>query len=154
MHSIPSIPPNLNPLTGPVLGVARVRWAADAVIVPLDTLHVLHAVHGDVHVVSFRRDEAGHAALEPIKHYFSSAFLEHTADWHRLVIDLSGVQALDSSCLGPLVQKFRLTQKASGRLVLCGVTSPALEEIFALTRFDKVFPITRECSEAIPLAAT
>jgi anti-anti-sigma factor len=70
------------------------------------------------------------------------------------VVDLSGVQALDSSCLGPLVQKFRLAQKGGGRVVLSGVTSPALEEIFALTRFDKVFPITHECSEAITLAAT
>lgn len=119
----------------------------------IDPLYVLHEETSGVHVVSFLRDAEGVAPLEPVKHYFATGFLDHTSGWHRLVVDLSGVATLDSACLGPLVQKFRQTQKSAGRLVLTGVTSPALEEIFALTRFDKVFPITHDRAEAIAIAA-
>jgi anti-anti-sigma factor len=121
--------------------------------VATEPLYVQHDEINGVHVVSFVRDADGVAPLEPVKHYFATGFLEHTSGWHRLVIDLTGVATLDSACLGPLVQKFRQTQKAAGRLVLTGVTSPALEEIFALTRFDKVFPITHERAEAIAIAS-
>lgn len=118
-----------------------------------DPSHVLVEPMGDVHVLSFQRDELGRVPLDPVRRYFASAFLDHTAGWSRLVIDLAGVTTLDSSCLGPLVQKLRQVQEARGRLVLAGVTSPALEEIFALTRFDKVFPIVPGRDEAVALAA-
>jgi anti-anti-sigma regulatory factor len=42
-----------------------------------------------------------------------------------------------------------LAQQAGGRLALTGIDSPALEEIFALTRFDKVFPIYKTRAEAL-----
>ena len=121
---------------------------------PLDTLHVQHEGRDGVHVVFFLCDAEGVVPLESVKHYFATQFLLHTTDWTRLVVDLAGVATLDSSCLGPLVQKFRQCQKGGGRLVLTGVTSPALEEIFALTRFDKVFPITHDREEAVVVART
>jgi anti-anti-sigma factor len=102
-----------------------------------------------VHVLSFRRNDAGQVDLDQVRHYFATAFLDGTAGHLRLVIDLTGVPTLDSSCLGPLVQKLRLTQQAGGRLALTGIESPALEEIFALTRFDKVFPIYKSRAEAL-----
>lgn len=117
----------------------------------LDTFHVLTSQCDGVTVVHFLLNEQGQAALDPVRHYFAAAFLDHTAAWSRLVIDLTGVTTLDSSCLGPLVQKLRLVQQAGGRLALTGVHSPALEEILALTRFDKVFPITRTRDEAVAL---
>lgn len=117
-----------------------------------DPSHVLVHQEGGVRVLSFQLDEQGRAPLDPVRRYFASAFLDHTAGWHHLVIDLTGVATLDSSCLGPLVQKLRQVQEAQGRLVLAGVASPALEEIFALTRFDKVFPIVATRAEALALA--
>lgn len=117
----------------------------------LDTAHVLTSQCDGATVVHFRLDEHGRAAIDPVRHYFAAAFLEHTAPWSRLVIDLSGVATLDSSCLGPLVQKLRQVQQAGGRMALTGVQSAALEEILALTRFDKVFPITRTRDEAVAL---
>jgi anti-sigma B factor antagonist len=80
--------------------------------------------------------------------------LDHTHGWNRLVLDLSGVPALDSAALGPLVQKLREVQEANGRLVLTGVEAPALREIFALTRFDRVFPIVPDRAAAIAQAAS
>jgi anti-anti-sigma factor len=104
--------------------------------------------HG-VHVLSFRRDELGNANLDQVRHYFAQRFLDETGPYTHLVIDLAGVATLDSACLGPLVQRLRQTQEQSGRLALCGVDSPALEEIFSLTRFDKVFPFYKTRSEAV-----
>jgi anti-anti-sigma factor len=108
--------------------------------------------HG-VHILAFRRDELGIADLDQVRHYFAHDFLTHTAGYARLVIDLAGVATLDSACLGPLVHRLRHAQQISGRLALSGVDSPALEEIFALTRFDKVFQIHKTRAEAVAAIA-
>jgi anti-anti-sigma factor len=103
-----------------------------------------------VHIVAFHHDANGNAASDIVDRYFSTVFLTKTAGIRRLVIDLSGVTSLTSASLGPLVQKLREIQDIKGHLALTGVASPALKEIFALTRFDKVFPIypTREAAIA------
>ncbi len=111
------------------------------------------AKEGEVRILSFRRDERGQVAFDTVRTYFSSMMLEHTHDWTRVVLDLTGVPALDSAALGPLVQKLREVQEARGRLVLTGVEAPALREIFALTRFDRVFPILPTRATAIATAS-
>jgi anti-anti-sigma factor len=100
-------------------------------------------------VLSFPRDAEGMCNLDQVRAFFANDFLGHVAGIRRLVIDLSGVASLDSSCLGPLVQKMREIKDQGGRLVLVGVHAPALQEIFALTRFDKVFPIYKDVAEAL-----
>jgi anti-anti-sigma factor len=102
-----------------------------------------------VHTVSFHLDEQGLANVDLVRGYFATEFLKSTIGLKRLVIDLSGVATLDSASLGPLVQKLREIQDLKGQLALAGVESPALREIFALTRFDKVFSIYRSRGEAI-----
>jgi anti-sigma B factor antagonist len=109
---------------------------------------------GAVKVVSFVRNERGQVSFDTVRAYFSALMLDHTHGWNRLVLDLSGVPALDSAALGPLVQKLREVQEANGRLVLTGVEAPALREIFALTRFDRVFPIVPDRAAAIAQAAS
>lgn len=94
-----------------------------------------------VRVVAFNPADHGLANHDAVRAYFAQVFLDHVQGWHRLVLDLSGVAALDSAALGPLVQKLRDVQENRGRLVLTGVEAPALREIFALTRFDRVFSI-------------
>ena len=94
-----------------------------------------------VRVVSFPRTDRGLTNHDAVRAYFAQVFLDHVQGCHRLVLDLSGVSALDSAALGPLVQKLRDVQENRGRLVLTGVEAPALREIFALTRFDRVFSI-------------
>ena len=104
--------------------------------------------HG-VHTIAFHQDESGVANADVVQNYFASDFLKTTHGIKRLVIDLSGVGTLNSASLGPLVQKLREIQDLKGSLALAGVTSPALREIFALTRFDKVFPIYPLRAEAV-----
>jgi anti-anti-sigma factor len=102
-----------------------------------------------IRVLSFPRDGDGNCNLDQVRNFFANDFLGHVAQVRRLIIDLAGVSSLDSSCLGPLVQKMREIKETSGRLVLVGVDAPALQEIFALTRFDKVFPIYRTVDEGL-----
>lgn len=117
------------------------------------TEHVVVAEKGTVRVVSFLGTDTGLISFDHVRRYFASAMLQHTHGWNRLVIDLSGVPALDSAALGPLVQKLREVQEANGRLVLTGVEAPALKEIFALTRFDRVFNIQADLAAAVTAAA-
>ncbi len=106
-----------------------------------------------VSTVSFHQDEHGLANADQVRSYFANDFLRNTAGIRRLVIDLSGVASLDSASLGPLVQKLREIQDLKGNLALAGVHSPALREIFALTRFDKVFSIYGNRAEAVTAVA-
>jgi anti-anti-sigma factor len=115
----------------------------------MDLYHPIISEERGVHVLSFRLDAVGIADLDQVRFYFTTRFLDETALYRRLVIDLAGVANLDSSCLGPLLQRLKATQSADGRMALCGVDSPALEEIFALTRFDRVFPIFKTKAEAV-----
>lgn len=110
---------------------------------------VVHQEENGVHIVSFLHDQQGQANTDLVLSYFAGEFLPGTASYRRLVIDLTGVLSLNSASLGPLVQKLREMHDLDGHLALSGVTSPALKEIFALTRFDKVFPIYATRAEAI-----
>lgn len=102
-----------------------------------------------VHAIGFHRDDGGHASQEYVRRFFASEFLTATAEMDVLVVDLSGVVSLDSSALGPLVQKLRDVQERGGAMALAGVQAPALREIFALTRFDKVFRIYPTVEDAV-----
>jgi anti-anti-sigma factor len=110
---------------------------------------VLHLEVNGVHTLAFHLDQQGQANPELVRAYFASEFLNTTTGLRRLVIDLTGVVSLDSASLGPLVQKLREIQDLKGQLALAGVNSTALKEIFALTRFDKVFPIYATRDQAI-----
>ncbi|MFM2090879.1 MAG: hypothetical protein RLZZ127_1368 [Planctomycetota bacterium] len=81
--------------------------------------------------------------------WIATEFLAATSGVPRLVVDLDGIPALDSAALGPLIQRLREMQAHRGRMALCGVTAPALREVFSLTRFDQVFPIYPTRAEAV-----
>jgi len=117
--------------------------------VDIDPHQLVHQVVDGVHAIAFHRDENGHVNAEFVRRFFASELLRATADMNVLVVDLAGVASVDSSALGPLVQKLRDVQERQGRMALAGVQAPALREIFALTRFDKVFRIYNTRAEAI-----
>jgi len=65
----------------------------------------------------------------------------------RLVLDLGKVSFIDSTGLGALVGLLKRVGMR-GELVVCGV-QPAVEQMFRLTRMDRVFRIFRTADEAV-----
>lgn len=113
---------------------------------------ILHEQRPDgVHIIRFGPDlEAGSSQGQQIvRDFFGLEFLSCTMDSHCVIVDLSPIQTLDSSSLGPLVQRLRELQDRHGRLILCGLNAPALREIFALTRFDQIFEISASVESAL-----
>jgi anti-sigma B factor antagonist len=65
----------------------------------------------------------------------------------RLVVDLAGVDFIDSSGLGALVSILKALG-SQGSLAVCGAKGPVLA-LFKLTRMDKVFAIHADRAEAL-----
>ena len=73
---------------------------------------------------------------------------EQAAGRSHLIIDLSGVNFIDSTALAALVRGMKLTREAEGDLLLCALRQP-VRVIFELTRLDRVFPIFADVDEAV-----
>ena len=104
-------------------------------------------------VISFPAAGSDPAGNDAIREWIAEHFLDSTAHTGRLIVDLSGVNALDSSALGPLIQRLRDLQRRRGRMALAGVASPAMREVLSLTRFDQVFRIFPNRNEALAAVA-
>lgn len=69
----------------------------------------------------------------------------------RIILDLSGVQFIDSSGLGAIVASMK--QLGSGRnLDLAGLT-PMVDKVFRLTRMDTVFALYPTLQDAVEIQA-
>lgn len=66
---------------------------------------------------------------------------------HRLALDLSAVEFLDSSGLGAMVSILKALGQR-GTMVVFGVSGAVLA-LFQLTRMDKVFPIVNSREDAL-----
>ncbi|HIE9181005.1 TPA: STAS domain-containing protein [Klebsiella quasipneumoniae subsp. similipneumoniae] len=67
----------------------------------------------------------------------------------NLVMDLSHVDFIDSSCLGALVSILK-SVSGQGELVLCSVNG-TIQNLFKLTRMDRVFSIKETRQDALNL---
>ena len=81
----------------------------------------------------------------------SAEFLAHvdeltSAGVSRLIVDLSGVSFMDSSALGATVSALKKIG-SKGSLTLVGV-SGLVDDLFKLTRMDKVFNMVSTLEEA------
>lgn len=79
-----------------------------------------------------------------------SAWLNRNTDHApaQIVIDLSGVNFIDSSALATLVQGMKHCRERDGDLHLCTLQQP-VRIIFELTRLDKAFDMFSSEAEAI-----
>lgn len=66
----------------------------------------------------------------------------------RIVLDLSGVQYMDSSGVASLVKLLSSTRRQNIDLKLCGLL-PRVRSIFEITRLDTVFDICPTVKEAM-----
>ncbi len=115
----------------------------------MNATRVIHSEERGIHVVAFPLNDRGQANADLVRQFFAEDFLESTQDSSRLLLDLSGVLTLDSASLSPMVKRLRELQTSHGVMGLCGIQSAGLREIFALTRFDKIFPIFTTRADAI-----
>jgi len=76
-----------------------------------------------------------------------SAMDEALKEGSRLVLDLEGVTALDSTCLGVLVGTLRRLP-ADGEMRLCGL-SENVSRLLHMTRLDRALKVYPTCREAI-----
>jgi anti-sigma B factor antagonist len=67
----------------------------------------------------------------------------------RLVIDLEGVEFLDSTGLGVLVGALKRMRSKEGELVLV-CTNPRILKVFEITALTEVFTIVGSLDEAFP----
>jgi len=70
----------------------------------------------------------------------------------RIVLDLAGVEFVDSSGLGALIHMHK-SLESRGRLVLCNV-DPKVAQLFKVTRLQRVFAIAANGDEAVKLVKT
>jgi anti-sigma B factor antagonist len=67
----------------------------------------------------------------------------------RVVLDLTGVEFVDSSGLGALIHMHK-TLEPQGRLALCNV-DPKVAQLFKVTRLERVFTIAANADAAAAL---
>ncbi|TWT46071.1 Anti-sigma-B factor antagonist [Phycisphaerae bacterium RAS1] len=65
----------------------------------------------------------------------------------RLIVDLAGVKYIDSSGVGTIVELRRKTERAGGKLVLCGL-QPRVRDVFDITHLSRLFNIAVTQDEA------
>lgn len=83
---------------------------------------------------------------------FKEAMLTLVREGHkRIVLDLEGVDFMDSSGLGALVSVLKGLGSA-GTLGVCNLRG-GVQSLFKLTRMDKVFAISATLEEAVRKAA-
>jgi len=66
----------------------------------------------------------------------------------RIILDLEGIELLDSSGLGALVACLRRVKEKEGEIKLAGLR-PEVRSIFEITRVSRVFHICEDVSEAL-----
>ena len=65
----------------------------------------------------------------------------------RLIIDLEGVQYMDSSGVAVLVEAMQMQRKQNDKIILCSL-QPKVKGIFEIARLNTVFTIVANSSEA------
>lgn len=70
------------------------------------------------------------------------------AQTHALVLDLTGVDYIDSSGLATIIEYFRDASKHAGILCLVGM-NPTLKTTFEIVRLDKAIPSFGTLGEAV-----
>lgn len=66
----------------------------------------------------------------------------------RMVLDLSGVNFIDSACLGALIAVARRLREQGGDVKIAALNTE-VKSIFQITRLDRVFEIFEKKEEAV-----
>ncbi len=104
-----------------------------------------HRVEGEVCVISIE----GNIALDGVNE--AKSFLKphiENPDLKAIVINFEKVNFIDSSGIGLIVSIFKTIQEKSGQFAITNL-SPKNEEIFSITRLNKILSIYPAEAEAL-----
>jgi anti-sigma B factor antagonist len=99
---------------------------------------------GDVLVVKPQGDYLDASNTKEFKRDMAVLIESH----HKLVMDLSQVQLVDSSGCGAFISFLRQLQAKGGDMKLCAITRP-VRSLFELVRMHRIFDIFNTREEAI-----
>src|SRR5574343_93368 len=66
----------------------------------------------------------------------------------KILVDLSGVDYMDSSGIATFVEAFQKAKRYQGRLVLAALT-PTVRGVFEIAKLDSIFEISATVAEAV-----
>ena len=98
----------------------------------------------DVAVLPIQGDALGSTTVARFKQQLE----ELAARTSRIVVDLSGVQFIDSAGCGALLQSHKLLLEKGGGLKVCCVTPP-VRALFELVRMQRVLEIYPDREQAL-----
>lgn len=101
------------------------------------------SITNDICVINLEgRFDAHH--VDSVKDELNNALLKT----NKLVVNLDGVNFMDSAALATLVQGMKHSRQAGGDLRVCSLQQP-VRIIFELTRLDKAFVLYESVQEAL-----
>lgn len=77
--------------------------------------------------------------------------LKYLGDSHHVLVDLSGVNYIDSSGIASLVEGYQVAKSKNLEFGLLGVSQTAMQ-VLQLARLDQVFPIHQSIEDVPPPA--
>ncbi|MCY4180240.1 MAG: STAS domain-containing protein [Litoreibacter sp.] len=106
-------------------------------------MDLIRRIEGNILILTPDSDRIDAASAIHLKDQFREAVDESQG---RVIMDLSGVNFMDSSGLGAMVSALKLLK--GRKLELAGLT-PVVAKVFKLTRMDQVFIIHTDLNTAL-----
>lgn len=99
---------------------------------------------GDIAVVTLQAEHLDASAAEDFKRNMQPILDAN----HKIVLDMTPLQFVDSAGLGAILSCLRKLNAAEGDLKLCGLTKP-VRAIFEISRMHRIFDIFPTRAEAV-----
>ena len=99
---------------------------------------------GDIQVLGLSGELDYHSSPE-LREKLTELTAKQTS---KILVDLSGVDYMDSSGIATFVEAFQKAKRYQGRLILAALT-PTVRGVFEIAKLDSIFEITASVVEAV-----
>lgn len=104
---------------------------------------------GDVHIIELTGELDFHSSPE-LRETLNQLTVKQAP---KILVNLKGVDYMDSSGIATFVETFQKTKRYQGRLILAELTS-AVRGVFEIAKLESIFEITSNFDEALGRLAT
>jgi anti-sigma B factor antagonist len=98
---------------------------------------------GDIHVLELSGELDYHSSPE-LREKLTELTVKQAP---KILVNLSGVDYMDSSGIATFVEAFQKAKRYQGRLILAALT-PTVRGVFEIAKLDSIFEITSTVAEA------